>query len=129
VARPPNGGRAHRRGAQDGASGMFPLLVLGHSSADELGRSLAAAQKRERRERVSARVSARALVRFCSAGFRAWPLDEDGRLTTSGPGDAAQVGKRFPGPSPQRGLARGAHCARAGRRAIFSFGSVSSCEQ
>jgi hypothetical protein len=59
VARPPNGGRARRRGAQDGASGTFPLLALGRSSADDLGRSLAAARKREQRERVSARVHAR----------------------------------------------------------------------
>jgi hypothetical protein len=60
VARPPNGGRARRRGAQDGALGLFLLLVMGHSSADELGRSLAAARKRERRERVGARVRTRA---------------------------------------------------------------------
>jgi hypothetical protein len=59
--------------------------------------------------------------RFCSAGFRAWPLDEDGRLTTSGPAGAAQVGKRFPGLGPRRGLVRGAHRARAGRRAGFEL--------
>jgi hypothetical protein len=60
VARSPNGGRAHRRGAQDGTSGSFPLLALGHSSADELGHSLATARKRERRERVGTRVRTRA---------------------------------------------------------------------
>jgi hypothetical protein len=42
---------------------MFPLLALGRSSANELGRVLAAARKRERRDRVSARVSARASAR------------------------------------------------------------------
>jgi hypothetical protein len=41
---------------------------------------------------------------FCSAGFRAWPLDEDGWLTTSGPADAAQVGKQNPGLGPRRAL-------------------------
>jgi hypothetical protein len=66
---------------------------------------------------------------FCSAGFRMWPLDEDGRLTTGGPTGAAQVGKCFPGPGPPRGLVRGACYARAGRRAIFCFGPVSSYEQ
>jgi hypothetical protein len=67
VARPPNGGRARRRGAQDGTSGSFPLLALGRSSADELGRSVVAAWKRERRERVGARVRTRAstAVLFC----------------------------------------------------------------
>jgi hypothetical protein len=62
VARPPNGGSARRRGAQDGASVSFPLIALGRSSADELGRSLAATRKRERRERVGARVQTRALT-------------------------------------------------------------------
>jgi hypothetical protein len=97
VARPPSGGRTHRRGAQDGASGTFPLLALGRSSDDELGRLLAAARKRERRERVSARVSARASVRFCSAGFLARPLDVDGWLTITGPSH---------GPGPGCGLER-----------------------
>jgi hypothetical protein len=44
TARPPNGGRAHQRGAQDVASGPFPLLALGHSSAGTLGRLLVAAR-------------------------------------------------------------------------------------
>jgi hypothetical protein len=78
MARPPNGGRAHRRGAQDGASGTLPPLALGRSSADELGRVLAAARKRERRNRMSDRVSERASARFCLAGFLAQPLDSDG---------------------------------------------------
>jgi hypothetical protein len=60
VVRPPNGGRARRRGAQDGVSGSFPLLALGRSSADELGHSLVVARKREWRERVGARVRMRA---------------------------------------------------------------------
>jgi hypothetical protein len=85
TARPPNGGRAHRRGAQDGASGMLHPLALGRSSADELGQVLAAARKRERRNRMSARVSARASARFCSAGFLTQPLDSDGWLTITGP--------------------------------------------
>jgi hypothetical protein len=66
---------------------------------------------------------------FCSAGFHAWPLDEDGRLMTSGPAGATQVGKRFPGPGPRRGLVCGARCARAGRRVVFCFGPVLSYEQ
>jgi hypothetical protein len=99
VARPPSGGRAHRRGAQDGASGTFPLLALGRSSADELGRLLAAARKRERRERVSARVSARASARFCSAGFLARPLDADGWLMITRP-SRGPGGKRLSRPRP-----------------------------
>jgi hypothetical protein len=45
VARPPNGGCAHQRGAQDGASGTLLPLALGRSSADELSRLLTAAWK------------------------------------------------------------------------------------
>jgi hypothetical protein len=116
VARPPNGGRAHQGGAQDGASGTFPLLALGRSSTDELGRLLAAAWKRERRERVSARVSARASVRFCSVGFLARPLDADGWLTIAEP-SRGPGGKRLSRPRPR--LRPG---ARASRRAIFGFG-------
>jgi hypothetical protein len=59
--------------------------VLCLPSPDELGRSLAAARKREQRERVSARVHARVPARFCSVGFHVWPLDADGRLTITGP--------------------------------------------
>jgi hypothetical protein len=44
MARPPNGGRACRQGAQDGASGLFPFLSLGRSSTGNLGRSLVAAR-------------------------------------------------------------------------------------
>jgi hypothetical protein len=100
VARPPNGGRAHQRGAQDGASGTFPLLALGRSSADELGRLLATARKRERRERVSARVSTRASARFCSVGFLARQLDADGWLTITGP-SRDPGGKRLSRPRPR----------------------------
>jgi hypothetical protein len=100
VARPPNSGRAHRRGAQDGASGTFPLLALGRSSVDELGRLLAAARKRERRERVSARVSARASARFCLARFLAWSLDADGWQTITGP-SRGPGGKRLSRPRPR----------------------------
>jgi hypothetical protein len=100
VAHPPKGGRAHRRGAQDGASGTFPLLALGRSSVDELGRLLTAARKREQRERVSARVSARASTRFCSAGFLARPLDADGWLTITGP-SRGPGGKRLSWPWPR----------------------------
>jgi hypothetical protein len=85
MARPPNGGHAHRRGSQDGALGTLPPLALGRSSADELGWLLAVARKRERRNRVNARVSARASTRFCSARFLAWPLDANGWLTITGP--------------------------------------------
>jgi hypothetical protein len=99
VARPPNGERACRRGAQDGALGSFPLLALGRSSADELSHSLTAARKRERRERVSARVRAKVPARFCSAGFHAWPLDADGRLTITGPSHGLG-GKRLSRPRP-----------------------------
>jgi hypothetical protein len=67
--------------------------------------------------------------RFCSVGFHAWPLDADGRLMMSGPNDTAQVGKRFPGPGPRRGLVCRVRCARAGRRTVFCFGPVSSYEQ
>jgi hypothetical protein len=38
------GGHARRRGAQDSAAGPFPLLMLGRSSADNLGCSLVAAR-------------------------------------------------------------------------------------
>jgi hypothetical protein len=100
VARPSNGGRAYRQGAQDGASGTFPLLALGRSSADELGRLLAAARKRERRERVSARVSARASARFCSVGFLVRPLDADEWLTITGP-SRGPGGKRLSRPRPR----------------------------
>jgi hypothetical protein len=58
MARPPNGGHARRRGAQDGASGPFPLLALGRSTAGNLGRSLVAARgEGNEGERVNARVS------------------------------------------------------------------------
>jgi hypothetical protein len=101
VASPPNSGRAHWRGAQDGASGTFPLLTQGRSSADELGWLLAAARKRERRDRVRARVSARASARFCLAGFLTRPLDADGWLTITGL--ATQAGNIFSGPGPGPG--------------------------
>jgi hypothetical protein len=151
VPRPPSGGRAHRRGAQDGASGTFPLLALGRSSADELGRLLATARKRERRERVSARVSARASVRFCSAGFLARPLDVDGWLTITGPSHGPG-GKHLSRPRPRlrpgaqdalsasgptgrfslwaewRPGTRSAVCA-SGPWAVFVFGLNFSCEQ
>jgi hypothetical protein len=55
TARPPNGGRARRRGAQDGVTGPFPLLALGHSSAGSLGRSLVAAWLKRAREKESGR--------------------------------------------------------------------------
>jgi hypothetical protein len=120
VARPPNGGHARWRGAQDGASGTFPLLALGRSSADELGRSLIAARKREQRERVRARVRARAPVRFCSAGFHAWPLDADGWLTIIGP-SRGPGGKRLSRPRPtMRPGARSALCA-SGPMGRFRF--------
>jgi hypothetical protein len=77
--------RAHQRGAQDGASGMLPPLALGRSSADELGRLLATARKRERRNQVNARVSVRASARFCSAGFLVRALDANGWLMITGP--------------------------------------------
>jgi hypothetical protein len=120
VARPPNGGHACRRGAQGGASGSFPLLALGRLSADELGRSLAAAWKRERRERVSARVHARAPTRSCSAGFHAWSLDADGRLTITGPSHGPG-GKRLSRPRPTtRPGVRSALCA-SGPTGRFQF--------
>jgi hypothetical protein len=50
VARPPNG-----------ASGTLPLLTLGRLSDDELARLLAATRKWERRNRMRARVCARAV--------------------------------------------------------------------
>jgi hypothetical protein len=40
--------------------------------------------------------------RFCSAGFRVRPSDEDGRLTTSGPIGAAQEATSFTRPRPDR---------------------------
>jgi hypothetical protein len=127
VVRPPNGGRAHWRGAQDDASGMLLPLALGRSSADELGRLLAAAWKRERRNRVNARVSARASVRFCSAGFLARPLDENGWLTITGP-SRGPGGKRLSRPRPRlRPRARDALSASgpvsaSGRMAAWSVG-------
>jgi uncharacterized membrane protein YcaP (DUF421 family) len=36
VARPPNGGHAHQRGALDGATCLVFLLVLGRSSVSSL---------------------------------------------------------------------------------------------
>jgi hypothetical protein len=69
VTRPPNGGSARRQGAQDGASVSFPLLALGRSSADELGHSLAAMRKRERRERVGARVQLWAYLTYSRYRF------------------------------------------------------------
>jgi hypothetical protein len=119
VARQPNGGRAHQRGAQDGTSGSFPLLALGRLSADELGRSLAAARKREQRERVCARVPTRAPARFCSVGFHAWPLDEDGRLMITGP-------SRGPG---EKRLSRPRPTTRPGaRRALCTSGPMAGFE-
>jgi hypothetical protein len=44
MARPPNGGRARWRGAQDGASDPFPLLAMGLSSVGNLSRSLIVAR-------------------------------------------------------------------------------------
>jgi hypothetical protein len=61
VARPPNGGRAHWREAQDSASSTFPPLALGRSSADELTQLLATAREWERRNRMRARVCVRAV--------------------------------------------------------------------
>jgi hypothetical protein len=121
VVRPPNGGRAHRRGAQDGASGTLPPLALGRSSADELGRLLAAARKRERRNQVNARVSMRASARFCSVGFLVRSLDANGWLTITGlshdPG-----GKRLSRPRP-RWWANGPVSA-SDRMAAWSAGCV-----
>jgi hypothetical protein len=82
VTRPPNGGRAHWRGAQDGASGTLPPLALGRSSADKLARLLAAARKWEQRNRMRAKVCVRAIgaVLFdrkprAAVGFRSMAHD------------------------------------------------------
>jgi hypothetical protein len=106
TARPPNGGHAHWRGAQDGAAGPFSLLALGRSSVNNLDRSLVAAwvEESEGEEKWALGFGRGRRRQFCSAGFRVWPLDEVGRLTMCGPAGAAQVGKQNPGPGPRRGL-------------------------
>jgi hypothetical protein len=93
MARPPNGGHARRRGAQDGASGPFPLLVLGRSTAGNLGRSLVAARgEGSEGERVNARVSGDGVgTDFdLSGSTRDHPMGMDRRRLTDRV--AAQVG-------------------------------------
>jgi hypothetical protein len=113
MARPPNGGRARRRGAQDGTTGPFPLLALGRSSVGSLGRSLVVAwvEESEGEGKWALGFGREHRRRFCSVGFHAWPLDEDGRLTTCGPADVAQVVNHFPGPSWTRPGRPGVLCA------------------
>jgi hypothetical protein len=100
MARPPNGERACRRGAQDDSTCPFPLLALGRLSADSLGRSLVAAWVEESEGEGKWALGFRRgrRRRFCSAGFRAWPLDEDGQLMMCRPAGAAQVGEPFSRP-------------------------------
>jgi hypothetical protein len=77
---------------------------VAHRPAALLARSLQHELKRAREKKKWALgFGRRRRRRFCSARFRVWPLDEDGRLTTCGPIDAAQVGKQNPGPGPRRG--------------------------
>jgi hypothetical protein len=133
--RPLDGGASTQRWARTPARGSRRRLGLISSSRWVARRPMSSVARSLRHGRGS-RENEWALGfgrgrrrRFCSIGFHAWPLDEDGRLTTSGPTGAAQVGKRFPGPGPRRGLVREARCARAGLRAVFRFGPVSSYEQ
>jgi hypothetical protein len=72
VAHSPNGERAHRRGAQGGASGTLPPLALvGRRSHSAALRRVSGAEKIRMRARVAR--GRRAL--FCSVGNFTQPLD------------------------------------------------------
>jgi hypothetical protein len=104
---------ARRRGAQDGASGPFPLLALGRSTAGNLGHSLVAARgEGSEGERMNVRVSGDgAGIGFdLSGSTRDRPMGMDGRQLTDRV--AAQVGARLSRPRPtMRPGARSTLCA------------------
>jgi hypothetical protein len=102
LARPPNGGHAHQRGAQGGASGTLsqPPLV-GRSE------SLAAVRERERR-RNRMRLGLREAV---ERGFVQPETSRNRRIEMDGSQSpdrvSAQAGRSFPGPGLGCGLERG----------------------
>jgi hypothetical protein len=120
VARPPNGGRTHRRGAQGSASGTLPSLALvgRWSRSTALRRVSGVRAERKNEARVCARAVERGFVRPETSRSR-W-IEMDG--SRSPDRVSAQAGRDFPGPGPGCGLERGTRGARAGRWTGFHLG-------
>jgi hypothetical protein len=117
VVHSPNGERAHRRGAQGGASGALPPLTLvGRQSRSAALRRVSGAEK----IRMRARVARGRRARFCLAGNFTQPSDLDGRLTLTGP-SFSPGGMRLSRPRPR--LQPGARDASSASGPVDHFSS------